>query len=76
MAGIVRLRMSTTCEAVVGRRASWTPRTYWRTKPRTKVGTEMRSRETTRIVESNHFPRRMPAMTPRAMPRMVSMARA
>ena len=68
--------MLTEALAVTGRTPSLKPRRNWRTKPRTKVGTEISRSENTRIVESNQPPRRTPAMTPRVMPKMDSMARA
>ena len=47
-----------------------------RTKPMTKVGTAMTTRESTRTVASNQPPFLTPAMRPKPMPAMASKARA
>jgi hypothetical protein len=73
---MVRDAKSTETLAVTGRIPSLMPRRNCRTKPRTKVGTEISRSENTRIVESNQPPRRTPAMVPSVIPKMDSMARA
>src|SRR5690625_4017424 len=57
---------------VTGSRSQRIPTMYWNTKPVTKEGTAITSKETTSTVESKKPPRRIPENTPKAIPKMVS----
>src|SRR5699024_9218629 len=72
MAGMSSDWKDSSLPTVTGSKSQRMPTMYWKTKPVTKEGTAITSRETTNTVETKNPPRRIPENTPKAMPKMVS----
>src|SRR5699024_246019 len=72
MAGMSSDWKDSSLPTVTGSKSQRMPTMYWKTKPVTKEGTAITSRETTNTVESKNQPRRIPENTTKAMPKIVS----
>ncbi len=76
IAGRINLLTDQSAPTVGDVQPSLTPNTSCITKPTTKIGIEISSRDTTSTLESNQPLRLRPAIVPSVMPRTASITRA